>query len=111
MEAIQAELISLFIAIITALAGIVTRKVVSYLDKKGVISQLESNQELVRIVVNAVEQAYQELNGEQKFNLAKHRLVSIMNENKVKITEEELDLMIESIVKEMNDSAKSELNK
>lgn len=111
MEAIQAELINLVIVVITALIGIVTQKVTAYLKAKGTIAKLETNRELVRIVVNAVEQTYQHLNGEEKLNVAKIELVKLMNDKKIKISEKEIDTLIESAVKEMNDAIKRELNK
>lgn len=111
MEAIQAELISLLAVVLTTCVGIVTRYIVSYLNKKGIVSQIESNKKMVEIVVNAIEQAYKELDGEQKLQLAKSKLVTMMQENKINISEEELDLMIESMVKEMNDSIKKEIGK
>lgn len=111
MEAIQTELINFVIVVITALVGWITQKVTSYLKQKGVIAKLEANKELVRIVVNAIEQTYQHLNGEEKFKVAKIELVKLMNEKKIKISEQEVDILIESVVKEMNDAIKKELNK
>lgn len=111
MESIQAELINLVIVVITALAGWVTQKVTAYFKEKGLITKLETNKELVRIVVNAVEQTYKHLNGDEKFKVAKIELMKLMNEKKIKISEQEIDTLIESTVKEMNDAIKKELNK
>lgn len=111
MEAIQMEIIELVGLIITALIGWVAQRVTSYLKQKGVVAKLESNKELVRIVVNAVEQTYKHLGGEEKLNVAKIELVKLMNEKKIKISEQEIDALIESAVKEMNDGIKKELNK
>lgn len=110
MEAIQAELINLVIVVITVLIGWVAQKVTAYLKEKGLIAKLESNKELVRIVVNAVEQTYKHLNGDEKLKVAKVELVKLMNEKKIKISEQEIDTLIESAVKEMNDAIKKELN-
>jgi|SRR5690606_14528087 len=111
VEAIQTELINLVVVVITALIGIVTQKVTAFLKEKGVVAKLEGNKELVKIAVNAVEQTYKELNGEEKLNVAKLELVKLMNEKKIKISEQEIDMLIESAVKEMNDSIKKELSK
>lgn len=111
MESIQAELINLVIVVITALVGLVTQKVTVYLKEKGLIAKLESNKELVRIVVNAVEQTYKHLDGDEKLKVAKIELVKLMNEKKIKISEKEINTLIESAVKEMNDAIKKELNK
>lgn len=106
MELIQAELISLLTVVLTASIGFITKYIISYLDRKGIAAQIENNKKIVSIVVNAVEQAYKELDGEKKLQLAKSKLIKMMNENKIKISEDDLDLMIESMVKEMNDSIK-----
>src|SRR5690606_11135264 len=111
MEAIQAELINLVIVVITAFIGLVTQKVTVYLKEKGLIAKLEANKELVRIVVNAVEQVYGYLDGDEKLKIAKAELVKLMNEKKIKISEREIDALIESAVKEMNDAIKKELHK
>lgn len=111
MEAIQAELINLIVVILTTFAGFITKQVVSLLKKRGVIAQLKNNKELVKIVVEGIEQAYKHLDGEEKFALAKNELVRLMESKKIDITIEELDLIIEAMVKEMNDSAKKELGK
>lgn len=108
---VHVEIINLAMAILVALAGVVTRYIVGFLNKKGIIVQLENNRELVKIVVNAVEQTYSHLKGDEKLNVAKIELVKLMNEKKIRISEKEIDLMIEAMVKEMNDSVKKELDK
>jgi hypothetical protein len=111
MEAIQVEIMNLVVAVLVACVGIVTRQVVKYLKSKGIVSQLENNKELVGIVVKAVEQTYKTLHGEEKLNVAKLEVVKLMNEKKIKISEKEIDLLIESSVKEMKDTVKDELKK
>ncbi len=106
MEAIQAELINFLMVVIVGLIGWVTQRVTVFLKEKGVLAKLESNKEIVRTVVNAVEQMYHHLNGEEKLNVAKLELVKVMSEKKIRISEKEIDLLIESIVKEMNDKFK-----
>lgn len=111
MEAIQAEILNLAMVIIVALIGFITQRVTRFLNEKGIVAKLEANKELVKIVVNAIEQAYGQLDGKEKLNLAKIELVKLMNEKKIKISEQEIDALIESAVKEMNDSIKKELDK
>jgi LL-H family phage holin len=103
---LQAEILNLVVAVIVALAGVVTRYAVSYLKSKGLLAKLENNKELVKIVVKAVEQTYNHLEGQEKLNVAKLELVKLMNEKKIKISEKEIDVMIEAMVKEMKESAK-----
>jgi hypothetical protein len=111
MESLQMEIINLVIAVLVACVGLVTRQVVKYLKGKGIITQLENNKELVGIVVKAVEQTYKTLHGEEKLNVAKLEVVKLMNEKKIKISEKEIDLLIESSVKEMNEVIKEETKK
>ena len=108
MDALIPELFDIVIIIITALVGIGTRYVVKFLKAKGVLAKLESNKALVNIVVGAVEQTYKHLEGKEKLNMAKIELVKLMNEKGVKISEKEIDLLIESAVKEMNQTIKEE---
>lgn len=111
MEAIQAELVNLAIVVIVGLAGFITQRTTSFLKSKGIIAKLDANKELVSIVVNAVEQAYKHLDGDEKLNVAKIELVRLMNEKKIKISEKEIDTLIEAVVKEMKDSHREEIGK
>jgi hypothetical protein len=111
MESLQLEIINLVVAILVACVGLVTRQVVKYLKSKGIISQLENNKALVGIVVKAVEQTYKTLHGEEKLNMAKLEVIKLMNDKKIKISEKEIDLLIEASVKEMKDVVKEETKK
>ncbi|UGO51060.1 holin [Bacillus phage vB_BanS_Nate] len=111
MEQIQVELLNLVVAVLTALVGVATKSLVSFLKKKGVVAQVQNNKEVVAIVVKAVEQMYGQLKGEEKLDMAKMELIKLMQEKKIKMSEAEIDLMIEAMVKEMKDSANSELKK
>lgn len=109
MENIQVELVNLAVAILTALVGLATKSVMSFLKKKGVVAQVQNNKEVVSIVVKAVEQMYGQLKGEEKLNMAKMEIIKLMQQKKIKMTEAEIDLMIEAMVKEMKDQANTEL--
>ena len=109
MENIQVELVNLAVAVLTALVGLATKSVVSFLKKKGIVAQVQNNKEVVSIVVKAVEQMYGQLKGEEKLNMAKMELIKLMKQKKIKMTEEEIDLMIEAMVKEMKDQTNAEL--
>jgi LL-H family phage holin len=108
MDALFVELFDVAIVVVTALVGVATRYVVKFLKAKGVLAKLEGNKELVKIVVGAVEQTHKHLEGREKLNMAKIELVKLMNEKGVKISEKEIDLLIESSVKEMNQVIKEE---
>jgi len=109
MESLQVEIVNLVILIVSGLMGIASGYVTSYLKKKGVVAQLEGNKEIVRIVVNAVDQMYKNLKGEEKLDLAKLEVLKMAKSKGLNISEKELDLLIESTVKEMNKSIKNEI--
>lgn len=101
MEAIQVELINLLMLVLTTLAGYVAKQATSYLKKRGALAELENNKVLVNIVVNAVEQMYTQLDGANKFEMVKQDVVNLLQEKKIKISDVELNHLIESSVKEM----------
>lgn len=111
MEYLHQELINLAVAVLTACVGIVTTYITRYLKNKGLIAKLQSNKELVNFVVLAIEQAYFHLKGEEKLNLAKVEIEKLLKEKKIKISEKELDILIEASVKQMKESVRKELNK
>jgi hypothetical protein len=106
MEMLQAEIINFVVVVIAGCVGIATKAVMSYLKKKGIIAKIEGHKELASIVVGAIEQTYKHLHGEEKLNLAKIELIKLAKEKGLKISEKELDLLIESSVKEMNKAIK-----
>ena len=95
------ELINLVILALTTLAGYLAKQVTGYLKKRGALAQLESNKVLVDIVVNAIEQMYKEFDGSDKFDMAKKDLADLLQEKKIKVSEVELNHLIENAVKEM----------
>ncbi|SDX96219.1 phage holin, LLH family [Thermoactinomyces sp. DSM 45892] len=109
MENLNMELFSVIASFLTVCTGIVTRYVVRYLSEKGIIHKLEANKEWVNLAVQAVEQGYKDLKGADKLNQAKIEATKLLNEKKVKITEDELGLLIEACVKQMNDGIAKEL--
>jgi len=109
MENLYAEIINLLILIIAGAVGVVAKYITSFLKKKGIVAQIESNKEIVKIVVNAVEQIYKNSHGEEKLNLAKIEVIKLAKEKGIKISEKEIDLLVEASVKEMNKAVKEEL--
>lgn len=106
MDAIQNELVELLIAVIVGCVGYVSRHVVLYLKQKGIVDKINNNRELVKIVVNAIEQTYGHLDGASRFELAKNELIDLMKQKKINISEKEIDLLIEAVVKEIKESTK-----
>jgi hypothetical protein len=109
MEMLHEQLVNLAIVFLTGFIGWVAKSATNYLKKKGLISQLESHKQLVSLVVNGVEQAYTHLHGKEKLNMAKIEIIKLANSKGIKISENDLDMLIESAVKEMNSVVKKEL--
>lgn len=109
MEAIQAEIVSFVAVLIASLLGIITRKLVSYLDSKEINIKSAASKELAIQVTNMIQQSYNHLGGGEKLNVAKSELLRLANEKNIKISEHEMDILIESSVKTMKDAIKKEL--
>lgn len=112
MHDLQAEIINIVALVIASVLGIVAKQVTSFLKKKGIVAQIESHKELANIVVKGVEQTYNNvLHGEEKLNVAKIEIIKLAKAKGIKISEKEIDLLIEASVKEMNKAVKEELKK
>lgn len=107
MESLHTEIINLVAVILAGCIGAITKYAVAYLKKKGIMTKIESHKEIAHIVVGAVEQTYKHLHGEEKLNLAKIEMLKMAKDKGVKISEKELDMIIESAVKEMNKAIKA----
>ena len=106
MEALQEALINLLVVVIGLVATFVGQKGYSYLNNKGILKEIEAKQKYVNIVVNAIQQTYKEVNGEEKLGKAKTQLVDFFNANGIKFTDVELNSLIEAAVKGVKDGAK-----
>lgn len=111
MEGLQELIVEALALVATGCLTVATRAFMGYLKKKGVIANLQSHKELANIAVNAIEQTYKELHGEEKLNLAKIEFIKTAQAKGLKISEQDIDLFIESAVKEMNKVVKEELKK
>ncbi|TCJ01605.1 phage holin [Cytobacillus praedii] len=87
--------------ILAALINIAVGYVIVFLRKHKVIKELEAHKELVNIAVVAIQQAYETLDGNEKFELAKDWIVSMANSKGLKITDKEIEFLIDSAVKEL----------
>jgi hypothetical protein len=109
MEGLHEAILNLAIILLTGLVGYVAKHATSYFKKKGLVSQIESHKQLARLVVGGVEQAYSQLHGKEKLNVAKIEFIKLAQAKGIKVSEKELDIVIEAVVKEMNDTIKKEL--
>lgn len=93
--------------ILVAVIGYVAQKVAAYLKEKGISEKLSSAQYLVDIAVNAIEQIYQNEDGQTKLIRAKEQALKLLNDNGLTVTDDELTTFIEASVKAMNDAFNS----
>ena len=88
-------------AVIALAAAVVAAFVVPWIKSKNTAAQREEIDAWVRIAVTAAEQIYKETGkGKEK----KAYVLKFLEEKNLKIDEESVDLMIESAVKNMNES-------
>lgn len=106
MEQIQTAILGALATILVSLIGVITKKVVAFLDEKGISEKLNRKQYLVDIAVNAAEQIWQNEDGATKLAYARKQAIKLLNENKINITESELQNLMEASVKAMNDAVK-----
>lgn len=103
MQALQEALVNLLIVIVGGAVTIGTTKTTAYLKEKGILAQVESKQNYVDIAVQAVQQMYQESNGDEKLEVAKDYVIKLFRENNIPVSDGEIKLLIESAVKGMKD--------
>lgn len=78
---------------------------------KGLIERFVNDkrkQKIVETCVNAAEQIYKELKGNEKLEKVKENIVAMLNEQGLTISELEMDMLIEAAVAEMNKQLKKE---
>lgn len=100
VSAFTTELLAAIGALAGAVAAYYVRKGVNYFSKN---SDLENKKELAVSVVRFVEQVYESTNGEEKFRVAKQRLIDLANENGLKITQKQVETFIEEAVRGLKD--------
>ena len=94
-------------AVIALAAAVVTAFVIPWVKSKTTAAQREEIEAWVRIAVTAAEQIYSDAGkGKEK----KKYVLDFLAEKNLKIDEESVDLMIESAVKEMNDTFGKEVS-
>lgn len=111
MDAIQTELFNilfnLLLALIIPCVGLITKHIMSYLKHKGALTKLENNRQIVKVVVQAIEQTYKGIDGNAKLRIAKKEIVQLMKSKNINISENEINLLIESVIKEIKDVIKN----
>lgn len=90
---------TIFYALITAIAAFVGSRIRALYESK---IQDDQKRKAVETCVKAVEQLYSTLNGAEKLNAAKSNVIQILDSKGISISEVELDMLIESVVAELN---------
>lgn len=92
-------LVKIILAVISLLGTIITVAIVPYYLNKTTMEKREKHKSIVRSAVYAVEQLQQA----GILNLPKKKaVIEYINKKGIKITEEDLDMLIEEAVKELN---------
>ena len=110
MQQIQDIIISGAMGILTILAGIVVKAVKDFLIAKGGEKSIKIVESLAKNAVNAVEQVSKETGykGEEKLSQAKGAVLNELEKYNIYMPEKDLDLYIESAVKQMESNWKGD---
>lgn len=92
------EIISTIVVAIMGFIGICIKNVI----KK--ISDDKTKQQVCKTVVKAVEQMYSDLTGTEKYEKAVENITDMLTEKGISATELEVQMLIESCVKEMKEN-------
>lgn len=99
LELLKPYLIEVLVAIFGVIATYIGNQIKKKYEEKV---NSDEKRKVVEYVVNAVEQVWCKLNSTEKLNKAKEYIIGMLNEKGIKITELELDIMIESVVNGFN---------
>lgn len=95
MEFIQNYLFEILATIITALASFIGVSIKNAYTK---YINTQTKKEVVKDTVNYVEQVFKDIHGQEKLDKAKEKALEWLNEKGIKISETELEILIESAV-------------
>ena len=99
MEFLQNYMFEILATVITAVASFIGMTIknayTKYVDTK-------TKKEIVKTTVEYVEQVFKDIHGEEKLNKAKERALEWLNEKGIKISDTELEILIESAVNGFN---------
>lgn len=99
----EPNIIEIIIAIFTAIASFIGAKIKKIYEEKV---NDETKRKVVKTVVNAIEQLYQDLSGNEKLIEAQKNIVNMLNEKGIAITELEMNMLIEETCNSFKKSIK-----
>lgn len=105
LSTIQPYLLEVIVAVLTGIATYIGTRVKKLYEEKV---NTETKEKVVSTVVNAVEQLYKDLKGEEKLNKCIENATEMLNEKGITVTELELRMLIESTVNSFNQAKKGE---
>jgi intergrase/recombinase len=103
LSVIQSNLFEILGTLLVAVASFIGTKIKNIYETKA---NDETKRKVVKTVVNAVEQLYQDLKGEEKLEKAQESIVEILNEKDISISELEMKMLIEETCNSFNQSVK-----
>ena len=95
MEILQNYLLEILAAIIAAVASFIGIRIKNAYTK---YVDTQTKKEIVKDTVNYVEQIYKDIHGAEKLEKAKEKALEWLNEKGIKISDTELEILIESAV-------------
>lgn len=102
-ESIQPYLLEIFAAILTGIASFIGVKVKKAYEE---YINTKTKKEIVDCTVKYVEQVFKELHGEEKLIKAKDKALEWLNEKGIKVSDTELEVLIEASVNGFNNGIK-----
>ena len=106
MQQINEILLNGAISILVILTGVAVKAIKEYLVQKGGEKTIKIVEILAKNAVNAVEQVSftTGYNGHEKLEHARHKIRAELNKYNINMTDCDLDTIVESAVKQMNDA-------
>lgn len=105
MDIIQSNLLEIIVALLTAIASYLGAKIKNAYEKR---CNDDTKRKVVKTVVNAIEQLYDDLDGEEKLEKAEEAIVEMLNEKGISITDLEMRMLIEEVCNSFEKSLKEE---
>lgn len=96
MEFLQNYLLEILATVITAVASFIGLTIKNAYTK---YINTQTKKEIVKDTVNYIEQVYKDIHGQEKLSKAKEKALEWLNEKGIKISDIELEILIESAVK------------
>lgn len=95
MEILQNYIFEILVAIITAVMSFIGLRIKNAYTK---YIDTQTKKDVVKDTVKYIEQVYKDIHGKEKLEMAKIKSLEWLNEKGIKISEVELEILIESAV-------------